>query len=205
MKSAKRQFSALKQVFELIPRNLVPKLAKEYGVKQKSRAFSPWSHVVSLIFAQLSHALSLNDIADTLKNHTSELSGMRHAVPPSRNGLSYDNKIRNSEMAKALFWQVLAHLQEREPEFGMGKKYKGFPKRFKRVIHVLDSSTIQLVSNCMDWAKHRRRKAADKMHLRLDLASFLPSFVLVKEASTHDSTEARALCPNYQGRRNCAL
>ena len=26
--------------------------------------------------------------------------------------------------------------------------------------------TIQLVANCMDWAKHRRRKAAAKMHLR---------------------------------------
>jgi hypothetical protein len=25
----------------------------------------------------------------------------------------------------------------------------------------------------MDWAKHRRRKAAAKMHLRLDLHSFL--------------------------------
>ena len=59
---------------------------------------------------------------------------------------------------------------------------------------MLDSSTIQLVSNCIDWAKHRRRKAAAKLHLRLNLASFLPGFVLVKEASTHDSTEARMLC-----------
>jgi len=32
----------------------------------------------------------------------------------------------------------------------------------------------------------------------LDLASFLPSFVLVKEARTHDSTEARALCRNIK-------
>ena len=97
-------------------------------------------------------------------------------------------------MAEALFWKVFEHLQGICPEFGLGKKYKGFPKRFKRAIHVLDSSTIQLVSNCIDWAKHRRRKAAAKLHLRLNLASFLPGFALVKEASTHDSTEARALC-----------
>ena len=35
-------------------------------------------------------------------------------------------------------------------------------------IHAVDSTVIQLVANCMDWAKHRRRKAAAKMHLRLD-------------------------------------
>ena len=194
MKPAKRQFSILKQVCELIPRNLVSKLAKEYGVDKQSRTFTPWSHVVSMIFAQLSHALSLNDIADSLTHHKGELTGMRRAVAPSRNGLSHANKTRNSDMAEALFWKVFEHLQGICPEFGLGKKYKGFPKRFKRAIHVLDSSTIQLVSNCIDWAKHRRRKAAAKLHLRLNLASFLPGFALVKEASTHDSTEARALC-----------
>ena len=62
------------------------------------------------------------------------------------------------------------------------------------MIHVVDSTTIQLIANCMDWAKHRRRKAAAKMHLRLDLRSFLPNFVLVKTAGTHDSAEAPVLC-----------
>ena len=194
MKPTKKQFSILKQICELIPRNLVSQLAKEYGVDKQSRTFTPWSHVVSMIFAQLSHALSLNDIADTLTNHKSVLSGMRRAVAPSRNGLSHANKTRNADMAEALFWKVFAELQLRSPNFGLGKSYKGFPKRFKRAIHVLDSSTIQLVSHCMDWAKHRRRKAAAKLHLRLNLGSFLPGFVLIKEASTHDSTEARALC-----------
>ena len=110
MKPAKRQFSILKQVCELIPRNLVSKLAKEYGIDKQSRTFTPWSHVVSMIFAQLSHALSLNDIADTLGNHKSVLTGMRRAVAPSRNGLSHANKTRNSDMAEALFWNG-RHLQ----------------------------------------------------------------------------------------------
>ena len=34
----------------------------------------------------------------------------------------------------------------------------------------------------MAWAKHRRRKAAAKMNLRLDLHSFLPSFAIVDTA-----------------------
>ena len=46
----------------------------------------------------------------------------------------------------------------------------------------------------MDWAKHRRRKAAAKMHLRLDLHSFLPSFAIVDTAGEHDNKRAREVC-----------
>ena len=53
---------------------------------------------------------------------------------------------------------------------------------------------MQLVANCMDWAKHRRRKAAAKMHLRLDLHSFLPSFAIVDTAGQHDNKRAREVC-----------
>ena len=165
MKSAKKQFSVLKQVCELIPRNMVSKLAREHGVNKVSRTFSPWSHVVSMMFAQLSHALSLNDIADTLNNHKSVLTEMRRATPPSRNGLSHANKVRSADIAETLFWS--------EPKFGFGKHYSGFPKRFKRMIHVVDSTTISLISKCLSWAKHRSRKAAAKMHLRLNLARII--------------------------------
>jgi hypothetical protein len=50
----------------------------------------------------------------------------------------------------------------------------------------------------MPWAKHRRRKAAAKCHLRLDLQSFLPSFAIVEEASHHDDSRARELCAGLQ-------
>ena len=43
----------LKQVVDLIPAYLVPKLARKHGGDKKSRSFTPWSHVVSLVHAQL--------------------------------------------------------------------------------------------------------------------------------------------------------
>jgi len=46
----------------------------------------------------------------------------------------------------------------------------------------------------MDWAKHRRRKAAAKLHLRLNLDTFLPAFAVVDSAKGHDSTKAHELC-----------
>jgi transposase len=46
----------------------------------------------------------------------------------------------------------------------------------------------------MDWAKHRRRKAAAKLHLCLNLQTFLPTFAVIEEGSHHDSSRMVALC-----------
>jgi hypothetical protein len=58
----------------------------------------------------------------------------------------------------------------------------------------VDSSTIALIASCIDWAQHRRRKAAAKLHVRLDLHSLLPRFVLVESAKAADSIRAAEVC-----------
>ncbi len=60
--SKKSPYTVLHQICNLIPPLLVPNLAREYGVDAKSRTFSPWNHVVSLMYAHLSHAFGLNDV-----------------------------------------------------------------------------------------------------------------------------------------------
>ena len=196
MNPAKSKHTVLKQICNQIPRNLVPKLARKHGVDKKAREFTPWSHVVALLHSQLAHSLSLNDVADTMRNHSGAIATIRRAVPPSRNGLSHANMVRNADMAEDLFWSMLDHIQNLHPKFGMGHKYTGLPRRFKRAIYAIDSTTIQLVANCIDWAKHRRRKAAAKCHMQLNLQTFLPQFAIVKAANTHDATEANELCAN---------
>jgi len=187
------KFSVLRQICNFIPEHTVPKLARELRVEEQSRTFSPWSHTVSLLYAQLTHSLGLNDVCDGLALHSGPLSAIRGATPASKNGLSHANRTRDPRLAERLFYEVLDHLQGLQPGFGQGRRPR-FAFRFKRRIEVVDSTTIKLVAHCMDWAKHRRRKAAAKCHLRLNLQSFLPSFALVESAGEHDSRRARALC-----------
>lgn len=196
-KPTRGKFSLLRQLCNLIPNHLVPQLAREHAVEEKSRTFRPWSHVVSLLYAQLTHALGLNDVCDALRLHSGPLSAIRGATPPSKNALSYANRERNSKMAETLFWTMLEHLPQRHPGFGAGHRPK-FAFRFKRLIHIVDSTTIQLVARCMDWAKHRRRKAAAKCHVRLNLQTFLPRFALVDTAGEHDNRRAHELCAGVQ-------
>jgi hypothetical protein len=198
VKPTRHKFTILKQVVEKIPSYLVSKLSKKHGVDKKARTFTTWSHVVTMIYAQLAHSFGLNDVCDSLKHHGGALATLRGATPPSRNALSHANKVRNADMAEDLFWATLSDIQRVHPNFGMGRNYCGFPRRFKRIINVIDSTTIKLVANCMDWAKHRRRKAAAKCHMRLDLQTFLPRFALVKSAGSHDSAEARELCADIR-------
>src|SRR6266849_5435431 len=190
---ARSKFSILRQICNFIPPHLVAKIARATGAQDMSRTFKPWSHVVSLIYAQLTHSIGLNDLCDSLQLHSGPLSSIRAATPPSRNGLSHANRERPAEMGEQLFWRTLDHLTQQSPGFTGGKR-RGPAFRFKMPIHVIDSTTTELVANCMDWAKHRRRKAAAKTHMRLNLQTLLPSFVIVDTAGEHDNKRARELC-----------
>lgn len=187
-----------KQVCNLIPPHLVNKLAKEHGIVEKSRTYLPWSHTVALIYAHLTHALGLNDVCDALRMNRGALATIRGATPPSRNNLSHANKIRDAQMAEDLYWAMMDHFMKQSPGFAKGKARKGYLRRFRTAIYAVDSTTIQLVANCLDWAKHRRRKAAAKCHLRLNLQSFLPQCAVIDTAKFHDASKARDVCAGLE-------
>ena len=193
IRPSRQQSAVLRQVVELIPAYLVPKLARAHGVDDQARTFSPWSHVVALLYAQLSHALSLNDVCDSLRLSATPLRSLRGATPPSRNALSHANKIRDCRMAERLFWSVLEHLQNSFPRFSQGPT-RGLAWRFRRTIHVVDATVIQLVTSCLSWAEHNHRKAAAKVHLRLSLRNLLPGFVVVGSAIESEISKVRLLC-----------
>jgi len=195
---AAAKLNLLRQICNFIPDFLVSKLARATGVQGKARTFSPWSHLVALMYAQLTHSIGLNDVCDALGLHSGPLSSLRGATPPNRNTLSHANKVRPAGMAEQLFWTVLEHLGNLSPGFVSGRSGKRFARKFKRTIHLVDSTTIPLIASCLDWAKHRRRKAAAKCHLRLDLHSFLPRFAIVDTARHNDAKRARELCAGVQ-------
>ena len=99
----------LKQILNLIPRRLINRHALETGVEAKGRSFSVVSHLSAMLFAQLSHAMGLNDVCDWLRLKSSALARCG-VTPPSKNGLSNANKERRAEFAEKLFLSVLGHL-----------------------------------------------------------------------------------------------
>src|SRR5438093_8512428 len=133
MAPARSKFGIFRQVCNLIPHHLVSKIARTTGAEDKSRTFTPWSHVVSLVYAQLTHSIGLNDLCDSLQLHSGPLSTLRGATAPSRNGLSNANRERPAEMAEKLFWGMVEYLGEQSPRFVAGKR-RGLAFRFKMPI-----------------------------------------------------------------------
>ena len=202
IKPTRSKLNTLRQICNLIPEHEVSKIARSTGAQDKARTFSPWSHVVSQAYAQLSHSISLNDVCDALQLHSGPLVSIRGATAPSRNGFSNANRERPAEMAEQLFWKTLAHLGAQAPGFVKGRS-RGAAFRFRVPIHVVDTTVMELVANCMDWAKHRRRKAAAKTHMRLNLQSLLPNFVIIDTAGEHDNKRARELCAGIKSGEIC--
>ena len=188
--STARKFTVLQQICNLIPTHLIGQLVQLHKSESHARTFSHWSHLVSLIFAKLTHSFGLNDVCDALSYFSGRLCAIRGATPPSRNNLSHANRVRPAAIGEDLFWKTLEHLQQRSPGFGR-RRFPGKLKKLERTISLLDSTVIELVANCMDWASHRRRKAAAKCHVRLDFQTLLPAFVLVDVAREHDNVRAR--------------
>jgi len=188
-------------MIEIIPRDIIHRTARETGVDVKDRTYSVLSHLGTMLFAQLAHALSLNDVCDWLRLKARAIAALG-LTPPSRNNLSNSNKVRDARFAELVFWRTLAHLQHHDHSFGRqrpgGNAGRALLHRFKVRIHAVDSTVMELVANCMNWAKHRRRKAAAKMHLRLGLNSFLPTFAIVDNAGEHDNKRAREVCAGLE-------
>ena len=191
----------MQQIVQYLPEWTLEKLANKHRVD--ARSFSATSHVVALMIAHLAHTSSLNETCDVCAMHEKKLRYVRNVTPPHRNTLSNANRTRPAAMAEELFWTVKAALETNNVTVN-GKTFNprgrptGFLHRFKKAIYAIDSTTIQLVLNRIDWAKHRRRKAAAKAHVLLNITSFLPSVVVVESANHHDSTRAAALTAGFK-------
>ena len=191
------------QFCKLIPKYSLAKVCAELnkeGIKIAARAFSVWSHIVSMIYCHMAHCISLNDICDGLQNFKGNLNDIRNATAPHRNTLSHANRTRDIALIKKLFWKTVEYYQQTHPNFFTqgARSYFRLPRRFKRAIRAIDSTTIELIAKCMDWAKHRKHKAAAKVHVALDLISFIPIRVVTDSANHHDGSYMSELCGNMK-------
>ena len=80
-KPTRSKLSILRQLRNFIPYHLVSKVARETGGDKQARTYLPWSHVLALLFAPLTHSLGLNDVCDALRLHSGPLAAIRGPAP----------------------------------------------------------------------------------------------------------------------------
>ena len=133
----RHHINVLGQLLKYIPQGIVDAAAREFGVDTQARTYSVWSHLAAMVFVQLAHAFSLNDVCDWRRLKRRAIAGFG-VTPPARNTLAHANKGRSADFVEAVFWRTLAHLHRCEPAFGGKRKGRRLLHRFKVKVHAVD-------------------------------------------------------------------
>lgn len=175
--------TVLAQMLKLLPRHEFESLAREHHQGRKLRKISRWAQFVSMASAQLTGRSSLRDLLGNLAAQSSKLYHLGVGLV-SRSSLARVNGNQPWTLYEALFFRLLGRCQNRAPGHGF---------RFKGKLFSLDASTIDVCLSMFPWAKFRQAKGAIKLHVGLDHAGMLPTFVSITDGKTHDVTAGRAL------------
>ncbi len=177
-----KNMSLFSQILLLIPKSLFKKLVKKHNAEYRSKGFSSWEQLVSMLFCQFAQAASLREITHGLQSCEGKLSHLGIDAP-SRSTLANANKVRSWKLYKELFDELLKTVSS---EFKSETRNFNFSQK----LYSIDSSTIDLCLNVFSWAKYRTTKGAIKLHVRLDHDGYLPDFLLVTDGKTSDVSAA---------------
>ena len=173
--------TVLGQLFKLLPRHEFEAEARDHQHGQGLRVITRWAQFVALGLGQLTGRQSLRDIVSNLRAQPGKLYHLGIRLV-SRSSLARVNAEQPYTLYEALFGRLLTRCQQQAPRHGF---------RFRNPLYALDATTIDLCLSVFPWAAFRRTKAAIKLHVGLDQAGHLPSFLEVTDGKTGDVTAAR--------------
>ena len=171
-----------RQLLDLLPRHEFDAEARRHQKGQRLRVMSRWAQFVALGLGQLAGLQSLRDIVGNLRAQPHKLYHLGVRAFVSRSSLARVNTEQPYTLYETLFGRLLARCQQRAPRHGF---------RFKNKLFAVDASTIDLCLAAFPWASFRRTKGAIKLHVGLDQAGHLPTFISVTDGKAGDVTVAR--------------
>ncbi len=175
--------TVLGELLRLVPRHEFEQEARGHHEGRKLRSMSRWSQFVAMAMAQLSGRCSLRDVVSNLDAQKRKLYHLG-VGRVARSSLARVNRDQPHGLYEALFGRLLVRCRGVAP---------GHRFRFKNPLMSLDATHIDLCLAVFDWAEYSTTKGAIKVHVGLDHAGHLPSFVRVTDGKGSDIDEARRL------------
>ena len=154
--------TAFHQLLQPLSRHEFERLAKEHHHGQKFRSASRWDQFIGMAMSQLSGRQSLRDIESNLRSQQHKLYHLG-AKPIARTTLARLNEQQPAELYEAVFYKLLRRCSLRSNDHKF---------RFKNPLYSLDASVIDLSLLLFPWAKCHQSKAAMKLHVGLNNASY---------------------------------
>jgi hypothetical protein len=171
------------QTLSLIPRHIFQKLERRYKIGRSSRKCGFKELFTVMAFIQLAARRSMRDGLRCLSTAGNRLYhwGLKNVA---RSTFADANNSRPVGFFMDLFGEMFGLCQPHAP------KHKF---RFKSKLYSLDATTIKLCLSLFPWASFRQKRGGVKMHTLLDHDGYIPAFVAVTKARTHESRMTKAL------------
>lgn len=171
------------QLLSLILGHLFQNFERKYKTGRSSRQFGFKEQFTVMPFIQLAARRSLRDALRALEAVQKRLYhfGLKYVA---RSTVADANNSRPVGFFKDLFAEMYGLCRPHAPRHKF---------RFKCKLYRMDATTISLCLSLFPWASFRRNKAGIKMNTVLDHDGYIPAFIDISKAKTHESRMAKSL------------
>jgi hypothetical protein len=177
MNSGKYVFS---QLLSLVNRYEFQKCVDRYEGDYRTRGLNCWNQFCQLFFGQLTARNGLRDICLCLNAHKNKLYHLGIKQSVNQSSLSRANENRD--------WRIFAdfgtYLISVVRPLYANESVPGL--EIDNDIFLLDSTTVSVSINLMNWAKGKYSRGAVKMHTLMDLRGNIPTFIHITDGKYHD-------------------
>lgn len=171
------------QMLRLMPKSLIQNAVAEFRGDHRVRSYRSENHLRVLLLGHLAGVGSLRHLIDLCSDvpHVFERLGFR---TPARSTVADASRTRPHEIARAVFACVID---------ACTREAVRVPRRLKRVVHLLDSTSLELCLDLFPWAAVSAERAAVKLHTAITQRTAVPSITFVSEGQVHDLTAAKQM------------
>lgn len=167
------------QLCDFLPVDFFKWLVKKYEGNKYVKSFTCWNHLLVLLFGQLCNREGLRDLVVTLAPHKRAFHHLGFGKSVTRSNLSKANEVRDVRIFREFANRMIAIAREKRAgvkDFFLSNK-----------VYAFDSTTISLCLSVFWWTRLHHGRGGVKMHTLYDVTTDIPSFVIITDASVHDS------------------
>jgi hypothetical protein len=163
-----------------IPWVTADRLVEQYNADPDDRGLKTKAHLIAMLYAQFCGARGLREIETGLRSHASKLYHLGGCTV-SKSALSTANASRPVEVFAGLLSALMDQL------------HRGFRRKIKDCVRLIDSTSVQLSSLSGDWATFSAGVFGAKAHIIYDPDADQPLYLMVTASNVNDITAAKAM------------
>lgn len=175
------QNTVFHSVLKHLPFDELARLVTAHGADDRQRGFDTKSHLVALLYAQLSGSTSLREIAEALTSHSHRLYHLGVTAPRKS---TFAEANRQRERA-----EVFGKLLEQMLKFG-GRAAR---RAMHGATYLVDATAVKLNARSADWARFSATTCGAKLHIVYDPAADRPVYWAITAGNVNDITAAKAM------------